>query len=200
MSDEEQTVPYARFSKKVAELTELKNQNNLLEERLKELQTVADGAQSLRTEFDEYKQEISHLQQQFETREALYKNGIMDPDVQELAQWRFQKSGAEDFNAWLSGDAKSDALFAKHLQPTQAPEPVNVSEQPSQDAVQAPEAKAAPVSSAPQQTFPSANKGVSTTPPASGHFDMNTLQQMNLEQKREWMSQQFGYGTSKRNS
>ena len=145
------TIPYERFSQKVAEV-------KALEEKLA-------AAATWETKHNELAATVDAERKAWGQTQALYKAGVTSEEVGELAKWRFEKSGAEDFGAWLAADALSDPLLKSHLAPQEAPPPVEVKTTPA-------EPPAAPVSP---------NNGAITTPPPRGTFTPEAVQSMSIE-------------------
>jgi len=152
---EKQTVPYERFAQKVAEI-------KALETKLAEAAQSSDVAAAWETKHNELNATFESERAAWNQKSALYQVGINDPDVSELARWRFEKSGSEDFGQWLETDAKNDPILKTHLtKPEAAP-----------TAAPTPEATPAP----------SPNTGARSAPPPRGEFSPEAVQNMSIEE------------------
>ena len=155
----EQTVPYDRFAQKVAEL-------KAVEVQLAEAAQAVDTAKAWEDRFNTLTTEYESHKKQTGQTTALLRAGIQDEDISELARWRFEKSGSEDFSDWLQNEAKNDSVLRVHLQPQTPP---TTTTQPTQP----------PQPPAPQ---PSVNTGARTAPPPRGEFSPEAVQNMSVEE------------------
>ena len=156
-AEQKQTVPYDRFAQKVAEL-------KAVEVQLAEAAQAVDTARAWEDRFNTLNKEYESHKKQTDQTTALLRAGIQDDDISELARWRFEKSGSEDFSEWLQNDARNDSVLKVHLQP-QTP--------PTTEPTPPPQAPA------PQ---PSVNAGTRTTPPPRGEFSPEAVQGMTVEE------------------
>ena len=145
-----QTVPYERFAAKIAEVKTLENQ-------LAEASQAVDVAKAWESRFNELSTEYESHKNQTTQSTALLRAGIDDEDISELARWRFEKSGSEDFAEWLDTDAKNDSVLKVHL------------------------TKPPAVTSAKSTPQPSPNTGARTAPPPRGDFSPEAVQNMSVE-------------------
>jgi hypothetical protein len=143
-----QTVPYERFAAKIAEVKTLENQ-------LAEASQAVDVAKAWESRFNELSTEYESHKTQTNQATALLRAGIDDEDISELARWRFEKSGSEDFAEWLDTDAKNDSVLKVHL--------------------------TKPAATSTKPTAPSPNTGARTAPPPRGDFSPDAVQNMSVE-------------------
>jgi TolA-binding protein len=197
MSDEkptaDQTVPYNRFAKKVAEAAELKDQITAMQKQVAELTQSSSQLEQWQTKYAELEATSSTRQAEFNTKETLYQRGITNADHMDLAQYRFKKSGADNFSEWLETGIKNDPILSSILG---APEP----------APQVPQAEAAPepaqVEATPLQAtpapFPTANNGTKPAPPARGDISLESVKNMTVEEKASIypkLAEQWGFAS-----
>lgn len=160
---EVQTVPYERFAQKIEQVRALEAQ---IAEQAQQLEAVGE----LKTAHDTLTQTLNNERAEWSQKSALYQAGISDPEITELAQWRFQKSGSEDFGEWLKSAATSDEILKKHLNPPQVV-------QQTEQVEQAP----APVET---KTAPNPNIGTRSAPPPRGELTPEAVQNMSVEELR----------------
>ena len=145
---EGQTVPYERFAKKIEQV-------KTLEAQLAEAQAAIETAGSWETKHHELNTTIESERATWSQKSALYEAGISDPDLAELAQWRFEKSGAENFKEWLTTAGQEDGILKTHLN------------KPTHPAANIP---------------PSPNTGTKTAPPPRGEFTPESVQKMTIDE------------------
>ncbi len=160
---EVQTVPYERFAQKIEQVRALEAQ---IAEQAQQLEAVGE----LKTARDTLTQTLTNERAEWTQKSALYEAGIIDPEVAELARWRFQKSGSEDFAEWLKNTSTDDPILKKHLHTPQAV-------QQAAPAEQAP----APVET---KTAPNPNIGTRSAPPPRGELTPEAVQNMSVEELR----------------
>jgi hypothetical protein len=150
-SADNQTVPYERFASKIAEIKNLEEQLAVASKTVEETKHWEQKATELQSTYDE-------ASKVWEKEEALYQAGISNPEIRELAQWRFEKSGVEgDFGDWLKGEGKEDPLLKSHLVEK--------------------EGQRAKISSP--------NIGIKETPPARGEYSPEAVQGMSVEEVKK---------------
>ena len=154
---ESQTVPYERFASKIAEIKDL-------EEKLSIAAQAIDTATALQERLTEATAAHTQETSAWGQTEALLRAGVLDSEVAELARWRFEKSGAEDFTEWLGTDAKTDPLLSAHLAP------------PAQPAAQATPTPPTP---------PNPNAGARSAPPPRGEFSPEAVQGMSVDEVKK---------------
>jgi len=181
MSDEEaeKTVPYSRFEKKVTEVASMKEALAEMQGQIDTFRTGAEGAEDLQGKLDALTAHTAAERETYKTTLALYKAGITDSDTAELVRWRFAKSekSADEFEGWLSEEAKQDKLLAQHLA---KPDPV-----PSE----APTAAPTPP--------PNVNQGARPAPPPRDAYTLESVQNMSTDQLRDnyqSIMEQWGFG------
>tara|TARA_R110000737_G_scaffold26147_2_gene44961 strand:+ start:2178 stop:2780 length:603 start_codon:yes stop_codon:yes gene_type:complete len=170
---EGQSVPFARFQSKVEEVKALKAQ-------MTDMGAQVEAAKGLTEESTTLKATHEEAVTNWAKKEALYQRGIVDPEKQDLANYRFSKSGEEDFGGWLDDGAKSDAIMKS----------VFVTPTPT---IEAPTARP---TTAPTITPPTANKGTRPAPPARAEITLETLSKMSVDEKAEvWpkLAAQWGF-------
>ena len=160
---EVQTVPYERFAQKIEQVRALEAQ---IAEQAQQLEAVGE----LKTAHDTLTQTLTNERAEWTQKSALYQAGIIDPDVAELARWRFQKSGSEDFGEWLKNASTEDPILKTHLHTPQVV-------QEAAPAEQAP----APVET---KTAPNPNIGTRSAPPPRGELTPEAVQNMTVEELR----------------
>ena len=158
-TEKQQTVPYERFAQKVQEI-------KALETKLAEAAQASDLAAAWETKHNELTATFESERAAWNQKSALYQAGISDPDVSELARWRFEKSGSENFAEWLETDAKNDPILKTHLTKPEAP-PAPAPEPPATQ------------QATPQ---PSPNTGTRSAPPPRGEFSPEAVQKMTVEE------------------
>ena len=195
MSDEknsEQTVPYARFSKKVAEASELKEQLAALQKQVTEMGQATQQVEQWQTKYAELEHSYNSDKAAFTTKETLYQRGITDPEHMDLAQYRFNKSGSENFSDWLESGIQNDPILSTILNP-KTPPPVIQEQTPSE----AP-AETEPVQQTNTASFPTGNNGVKPAPPSRGELTPETVQNMSVEEKAQIypkLAEQWGFAS-----
>ena len=142
-----QTVPYERFASKIAQV-------KALETQLAEAQAAIKAAGGWETKHTELTATMEAERHEWSQKTALYEAGLTDPEVAELARWRFEKSGEDNFSEWLSNSAKEDGILKTHL------------------------AKPQPAAS----VAPNSNIGVKASPPPRGEFTPENVQKMTIDE------------------
>lgn len=201
MSDDkpaaDQTVPYNRFAKKVAEAAELKEQISAMQKQVAELTQTSGQVEQWQTKYAELEATYNTSQAEFSTKETLYQRGITNVDHMDLAQYRFKKSGADNFSEWLETGIKSDPILSSILG---APEPAPQVPQATQpEATPEPaQVEAAPLQATPAP-FPTANNGTKPIPPARGDISLESVKNMTVEEKAAIypkLAQQWGFASA----
>tara|TARA_R110002124_G_scaffold48723_3_gene143580 strand:+ start:517 stop:1104 length:588 start_codon:yes stop_codon:yes gene_type:complete len=170
---EGQSVPFTRFQSKVEEVKALKAQMTEMGAQVEAAKGLAEEATTLKATHEE-------AVTNWAKKEALYQRGIVDPEKQDLANYRFSKSGEEDFGGWLDDGAKNDAIMKS----------VFVTPTPT---IEAPPTTA---TTAPMAAPPTANKGARPAPPARAEITLETLSRMSVDEKAEaWpkLAAQWGF-------
>ena len=198
MSDDkpvvDQTVPYNRFAKKVAEAAELKEQITAMQKQVADLTQSSGQLEQWQTKYAELEATSNTRQAEFNTKETLYQRGITNADHMDLAQYRFKKSGADNFSEWLETGIKSDPILSSILG---APEPVQVAPQAELPAPE-PQVEAAPLQ-ATSAPFPTANNGTKPVPPARGDISLESVKNMTVEEKAAIypkLAEQWGFASA----
>lgn len=119
---DEKTVPWERFAKKVAENKALKGAVADQQLELDDLRIGAGKLEEATSAFATLKAETDAERLTHSTSLALSRAGITDADTADLVRWRFAKSdkSPEEFGDWLKTDALSDKLLAEvfRVEPT----------------------------------------------------------------------------------
>lgn len=155
---EVQTVPYERFAQKIEQV---KN----LEAALSDAKKTLEAAGGWEEKHNALTTTIEGERTSWAQKSALYEAGITDPDLAELARWRFEKSGSENFGEWLGSGAKEDSMLKPHFNKAPTPD-------------------AAPTAPTPTPTAPTptANAGTRTAPPPRGEFTPESVQSMTIDE------------------
>jgi len=174
----EKTVPYSRFEKKVTEMASMKEALADMQGQIDTYRTGAEGAEDLQGKLDALTAHTAAERETYSTTLALYKAGITDNDTADLVRWRFAKSAksADEFEGWLSDEAKQDKLLAQHFA---TPEVAPVV---TPEAALAPVPEAAPVTMTPP---PDVNHGAKPAPPPRNSYTVESVQNMSTDQLKE---------------
>ena len=191
-TNEDQTVPYNRFAKKVAEAAELKEQISAMQKQVAELTQASQQVEQWQTKYAELEATANTRQTEFNTKETLYQRGITNPDHMDLAQYRFNKSGADNFSEWLATGIEKDPILSSILNTPAAPTLTQPAAPEAQPEVTPQQATSAP--------FPAANNGTKPAPPARGDVNFDSVQKMTVEEKANIypkLAEQWGFTSVK---
>ena len=180
-----QTVPFNRFQKKVEELKTLKGELSTLQQQFTALEATATNAQELQST-------LATEREGWSTKEALYQRGINDSEHQDLARYRYGKSGATNFGEWLDGGAQSDAIMKAVL--NQVPAPAVATSQAAQAAT-----PGTPTPT-PLAAVPAVNNGTRPAPPPRSEISADALNRMTADEKAEIyprLAEQWGFTPSR---
>jgi len=154
---EPQTIPYERFAQKVAEI-------KALEAKLLEATQAVDTSKAWESKHSELITSSQKEKSGWEQTEALLRIGITDDDIADLAKYRFQKSGEEDFIAWLKEKANDDPILKTYFNKEVSPK-IEEQTPPKKEPIP-------PISP---------NNGARTSPPPRGDFSPESVQNMSIE-------------------
>ena len=152
---QEQSIPYDRFAKKIAEV-------KALEIQLAEASQSIDTAKAWEMKHTELANEQKTERAAWDKKSALYEAGISDKDVADLAMWRFEKSGSDNFREWLTEGAKEDSILRGILNKPPA------------------EAAAVAADTPKPVAQPNPNSGTRSNPPPRGEFSPESVQGMSV--------------------